>query len=39
MGAPLEEIVLQIFDLIEKHHPDIDVTSARTGFTTDTDTE
>jgi len=37
MGAPLEEIVLQIFDLIEKHHPDIDVTSARTGFTTDTE--
>jgi hypothetical protein len=39
MGAPLEKIVLEIFDLIEKHHPDIDVTSARTGFTTDTDTE
>ena len=30
---------LACFDLIEKHHPDIDVTSARTGFTTDTDTE
>ena len=35
----LETIVLEIFNLVEECCPAIDVASARTGFTTDTDTE
>lgn len=35
----LETIVLEIFGLVEACCPDIDVATARTGFTTDTDTE
>ena len=35
----LETIVLEIFSLVEACCPDIDVATARTGFTTDTDTE
>ena len=35
----LETIVLEIFGLVEARFPDIDVATARTGFTTDTDTE
>ena len=35
----LETLVLETFSLVEERCPDIDVTTARTGFTTDTDTE